>query len=144
MNGLVFIQRQEGCRLDAYLCEAKRWTIGYGHTGPDVKPGLHITQDEADQLFLRDLQRYADGVTLGLNVDVTPDQFSALVSLAYNIGVGAFIRSQVLSLVNAGAVIGAACAFLQWRHVRGKVSPGLLKRRWDECELFLKGAGICI
>lgn len=82
-----FIKIWEGCRLTAYRCPAGVLTIGYGHTGSDVKPGMKITYEQADALFEADIKRFADSVApLFEGVQLSQNQFDALVSLSYNIG----------------------------------------------------------
>ena len=88
--GLVLIQSFEGLRLTAYRCPAGVWTIGYGHTGPDVNPGQRITPAEAEALLRGDLDRFESGVAAAVgNAPTTDNQFAAMVSLAFNIGLGA-------------------------------------------------------
>ena len=130
----------EGCKLTAYLCPAGVLTIGYGHTGPDVKPGQTITQDRARQLLAADLAKFAAGVNELCNGwRITQGMFDALVSFAYNLGLGALAGSTLLRLLRAGDVQGAAKQFDRWNKAAGKVLPGLVKRRAAERDLFLKG-----
>ena len=136
-KGLALIKHYEGCRLEAYLCPAKVWTIGYGHTGPEVKKGMKITQEEAERLLLQDLEKFEFGLHGLLTVQVTQGQFDALVSFAFNLGLGALRGSTLLKKLNVGNVKGAADQFLLWVNAAGKVLPGLQKRRQDERALFL-------
>lgn len=82
-----FIEQWEGFRETAYLCPAGVLTIGFGHTGPDVKEGRVVTYKEAYAMLIEDLKRYASGLAPWVNVKVTEGQYVALMSLAYNIGV---------------------------------------------------------
>lgn len=134
------VARSEGCKLTAYLCPAGVLTIGYGHTGPDVKPGQTITQDRARQLLAADLARFSAGVSnLTPGLRLTQGQFDALVSFAYNLGLGALAGSTLMRLLRAGDVQGAAKQFDRWNKANGRVLPGLVVRRAAERDLFLKG-----
>lgn len=136
--GLALIKAFEGLRLAAYRCPAGVWTIGYGHTGPDVKPGQRITAAEAEALLRGDLDRFESGVERALNgVVTTENQFAAMVSLAYNIGLGGFGRSAVLRLHKAGKFTLAANALLLWVKAGGRSLPGLVRRRTAERALYL-------
>lgn len=140
--GIDLIKRWEGLRLTAYLCPAKVWTIGYGHTTaagvPAVKKGMKITADEAVEILVRDLVAYEAAVMNVLRRSPNENQFSAMVSLCYNIGPGAFARSSVVRKFNAGDLPGAAAAFRLWNKGGGKVLPGLIRRREEEIILFTK------
>lgn len=135
---LKLIKYFEGLRLKTYTCSGGKLTIGYGHTGPDVKPGMTITQAEADSLLLADLSRFESGV-VGLlgGRETTPGQFSALVALAFNIGLSALGKSTLLTFHKAGDFALAADQFLRWNRGGGRVLPGLTKRREAERELYL-------
>lgn len=85
-NGADLIKHFEGLRLKAYKCPAGIWTIGYGHTGPDVTPGKVITKAQADELFNKDIQKFVDRVNKFLTVQVSQNLFDALVSFDYNTG----------------------------------------------------------
>lgn len=137
--GLDLIKSFEGLRLSAYRCPAGVWTIGYGHTGPDVKTGQHITPAEAEALLRGDLDRFESGVNSFLDAAPTTDnQFAAMVSLAFNIGLGAFQRSTVLRQHKAGNRQRAAAAFLMWVKGGGRTLPGLVRRRTAERALYLR------
>lgn len=135
-KGLQIIKDFEGCKLTSYLCPAGVWTIGYGHT-TNVKPGMTITSADAERLLRQDLIRFENAVTQLVKVSVTPNQFSALVSFAYNVGVGALKNSTLLRKLNGKNYRGAADEFLRWNKANGKVLPGLTKRRIAERDLFL-------
>lgn len=134
--GLALIKRAEGLRLDSYRCPAGIATVGYGHTGPDVRIPMTITPGEAERLLHEDVARFETGVSAMIN-GASDNQFSAMVSLAYNIGLGNFATSTVLKRHNARNFMGAANAFLLWNKAGGKVLPGLTTRREDERELYL-------
>ncbi len=127
----------EDCKLTAYLCPAGVWTIGWGHTGPDVHPGLTWTQEQADESLIMDLQRFTDGVDALVVVDLEPEQAAALISLAYNIGLGALASSTLLKRVNERRHDQAALEFPRWNRSKGKVLNGLTRRRKAEATLYL-------
>lgn len=141
-EGIELIKRFEGLRLTAYLCPANVWTIGYGHTSaagaPVVKKGMKITKDEAAEILVRDLVKYEVAVMKALTRNPNENQFSAMVSLCYNIGPGAFAKSSVVRKFNAGDASGAAAAFRLWNKAGGKVLAGLVRRREEEIILFSK------
>jgi lysozyme len=135
-NGISFIEAWEGCRLVAYQDIVGVWTIGVGHTGSDVVRGKRITQAEADAILAADLAKFERTINAEVRVPITQNQFDALVSLAFNIGSGAFRSSTLLRKLNGGDIGGAAKAFLSWNHAGGRVSAGLTKRREAEMNLF--------
>ncbi len=141
---LDIIKRFEGLELEAYLCPADVWTIGYGHTGADVKPGRKITEAEAEDILRKDLRKFEDSVESMIKVDVNENEFGACVSLTYNIGPGNFQSSTVLRKLNAGERAAAADAFEMWNKatVNGEkvVLEGLKRRRAAEKGLFLTPA----
>jgi lysozyme len=143
-EGVALIKRFEGLETEAYQDVAGIWTIGYGHTGPEVGPGMTISEAEAEDLLLKDLDRFERGVAEGVKVPISQTQFDALVSLAYNIGVSAFQRSTALKRLNKGDVEGSAEAITWWNKatVNGKKKPilGLTRRRAAESALFLEDA----
>ncbi len=133
--GLDIVKESEGLRLKAYICPAGVLTVGFGSTGPHVKPGMVITEAEAEQLLLNDLTRFEDAVAKACPV-ATSNQFSAMVSLAFNIGTSAFAGSTLAKKHNAGDYAGAAAEFARWNRGGGKVLPGLTKRRAREAQLY--------
>ena len=134
-EGLDLIRRYEGCKLKAYKCPAGVWTIGFGTT-TGVHEGMQITFMEADKLFRIDVQNVAEAVHKLLEITLTDQQFSAVVSLVYNIGIGAFTHSTMLIRLNENKLSEAAEQFLQWDKIHGMVSSGLLNRRMAERDLF--------
>jgi lysozyme len=139
--GADLIKKYEGCRLKAYKCPAGIWTIGYGHTG-NVKEGQVITQTQADELFDKDIQRFVDGVNRIVKVEINQNQFDALVSFAYNCGLGALEKSTLLKHVNTKLFDLAAIEFAKWNKGGGKVLTGLVRRRADEQALFNKPVSV--
>ncbi|OQS41126.1 lysozyme [Chromobacterium haemolyticum] len=135
-GGIKLIQGFEGLRLKAYQDSVGVWTIGYGHTGPDVTPGQVITQAQADALLARDLERFEAGVARLVKVPLNQNQFDALVCFSFNLGLGALQGSTLLRLLNAGDYAGAAVQFPRWNKAGGKELPGLTRRRAAEQSLF--------
>lgn len=142
-NGVQFIANFEGLRLTAYKAvpTEKYYTIGYGHYGSDVRQGQTITKAKALSMFQNDLKTYVNGVNNSVKVSLTQNQFDALVSLCYNIGVGAFRSSSLVARLNRGDYLGAASEFLLWNKSGGRVLQGLVRRRAAEKALFLSGTG---
>ncbi len=138
-RGLDVIRKSEGLRLNAYYL-AGQWLVGYGHAST-AKKGMTITVDHADLLLLTDVRRAEEGVRRLVAVRLNENEFSALVSLAYNMGVGAFARTEVLRRLNEGDRAGAAQAFryLVSADVKGErtVLAALKRRREAERALFL-------
>lgn len=135
--GKAIIREAEGLRLEAYLCPAGKWTIGYGHTGADVHEGLVISEADADGLLSSDIKWAEEAVSSAVKVPITSNQFSALVDFTFNVGAGNFRSSTLLRKLNAGDVAGAAEEFGKWTKAGGKVLPGLVKRRAAGRDLFL-------
>ena len=131
-SGLNLIKKYEGCRLTSYICPAGVLTIGYGHTGKDVKQNQTITKKKAISLLKKDLARFERHVqSYNYIYEWTDNEFSALVSFAYNIGnidqltaYGTRTRSQIRS------------AMLKYVKANGKTLQGLVKRRKAELKLF--------
>ena len=139
-NGLHLTEQFEGCKLNAYPdpgTGGAPWTIGYGHTGPDVHPGLTITQEQAEELLMQDTQKAAAAVNAKVTGDITQEEFDALVDFVFNCGAGNFAASTLLKKVNAGDIHGAAAEFEKWDMAAGKQMAGLLRRRHAEAEEFL-------
>lgn len=135
--GRELIKRFEGVRLNAYLDSVGIPTIGVGHIA-GVKMGDTVTMQEADDMLSADLRDSEDAVNMNTRIDLTQNQFDALVSLTFNIGGGAFSRSTLLKRLNAGDIQGAADQFLVWNRAGGRRIQGLANRRAAERELFLK------
>lgn len=141
-NCYAMTKTEEGVSLVAYPDPATGgapWTIGYGHTGPEVHKGLVITQEQAEAWLRQDMAHVALHINRMLKVKVTQREFDALCVLAFNIGVGNLESSTLLRLVNEGKYEDAAMQFPRWDHAGGKEIPGLLRRRKDEQALFQAG-----
>lgn len=133
------IKHFEGCSLEAYAdpaTGAEPWTIGYGHTGPEVHPGMTITQDEADALLREDAEKVAKQITPMVHVPLSQEEFDALVCFVFNVGIGNFAKSTLLKKLNAGDYEGAANELPKWNKAAGKVMAGLTRRRNAERDLF--------
>lgn len=139
-KGRALIKAHEGRRLVAYRCPAGVWTIGYGHTSaagaPEVKPGMRITQIEADAILARDLEAFEAGVLALVKGPLTQGQFDALVSFAFNVGLGALKRSTLLKRLNSGQHKAVPAELMKWTRAAGRELPGLVRRRRDEAELW--------
>ena len=134
-KGIALIKEFEGLRLRAYLCPGGVWTIGYGHTA-GVKPGMVIYEAQAEEYLKDDLisfERYLNGLGLALN----QNQFDALISLIYNIGIGNFQKSTLLCKARINANDNSIMdEFLRWVYSKGRVLPGLQRRRLREMKLY--------
>lgn len=132
-----------GVALSAYRCPAGVWTIGWGETD-GVRPGDTCTKEEADRWLCEDLTERTRAVRELCTIDPSPNELGAMVSLAYNIGVGAFAKSTVLRAHNAGSTQAAARAFGLWNMARNPRTktleelPGLTARRAREAALYLQ------
>jgi GH24 family phage-related lysozyme (muramidase) len=135
-DGLELIKSSEGCVLYTYDDGVGVPTIGYGHT-EGVEWGQTITQTQAEELLKQDLNYFEQEVSNLVTVPLTDNQFSALVSFAFNVGIGAFAESTLLRFLNQGDYIGASEQFGRWVNGGGEVMPGLVFRRSLERELFL-------
>ena len=144
INGLDRIKEHEALRLTKYRDQAGKWTIGYGHLirAFESFPGA-ITEEQALGLLVSDLATAESAVNAVVRVPITQEQFDALVSLAFNIGAGAFRGSTVVKRLNAGDAVGAAAAFAMWNKIdqggQLVVSQGLVNRRAAEAQLFIQG-----
>jgi len=136
-SGMDLIKVSEGCKLKSYQDVIGVWTVGYGSTGIHVKPNMTITEEDAEKLLLEDLERFERGVERLAEVDLTDNEFAALVSFSFNVGLGNLEKSTLLVLVNKGKKTEAAEQFIRWNKAGGKEFTGLTKRRLAEKALFL-------
>ena len=140
-RGIELLKTFEGLELEAYQDIAGVWTIGYGHTGQDVQPGMRITEREAEALLRRDLRSRESAVERLSNPPLNQNEFDALVSFVYNVGENAFGRSTARKRLNRGDRLGAADALTWWNKatVSGVLREvmGLTRRRAAEKALFL-------
>ena len=136
-DGIDFICAEEGLRLEAYRDVVGVLTIGYGHTGADVKDGQTITKDQAEALLAADLVKFEKAVDTAVR-NPSQGQFDAMVSLAFNIGVAAFRSSTLVRKFNQGDHRGAGCEFVKWCRAGGAVNTTLQGRRAREMWTFCK------
>lgn len=135
-NGIDFIKKEEGLVLNAYLCPANVWTIGYGHTN-GVKKGDKVTEEQAEDFLVNDLLYSERIVNKMVKVKLNQNQYDALVSFVFNVGSGNFINSTLLKKLNAGANSDEICVELRrWIFSKGRKLPVLVARRQRECELY--------
>ena len=131
----------EGCKLEAYQCSAKVWTIGWGNTfyenGTPVRQGDKITQDRANSLFVFVANKFADEIKKLIKTNLSENQFSALVCFAYNVGTGNLAKSTLLKKVNVNPNDPSISnEFLRWNKAGGKALLGLTRRRTAESKLY--------
>lgn len=140
-SGVNLIKKFEGLRLESYVCPANVLTVGYGHTGEDVTEGMKITPERADKMLRRDLRKFEQAVDLLITVPLNQKQFDALVSFAFNCGIGALERSTLRKRLNnkENPDTVAQEELPKWVKGNGVVLPGLVERRNKEVELFMSG-----
>jgi lysozyme len=152
-NALKAIMHHEGVRLKPYQCPAKLWTIGCGHVIDPNHTKLSVddrkylpcptgwnrtfTMDEVNAILASDLQRFERGVLRYCPSGITQGRFDALVSFAFNVGLGTLQRSTLRQKHNRGEFDGAADEFLKYCKAAGKVLKGLENRRKDERVMYL-------
>lgn len=142
-SALSLIKQFEGCKLTAYPDPGSGgdpWTIGWGATGPGIKRDVTWTQAQADARLVEDVTKFADGVRKAIGTARTTDnQLGAMISLAYNIGLGNFGKSTLLKMHRAGDHTGAAKQFGVWNKAAGRVMAGLTRRRAAEAQIYQGG-----
>lgn len=131
--GLTLLKTLENCKLNAYQDEGGIWTLGWGHTGPEVIKGASCTQEMADALLGKDLAKFYE-LDNFVSEAINDNQYSALICLAYNVGLSAVIKSKTLKLANAGE--SPDVEWLGFDLVNGQKSDGLLNRRKAELGLY--------
>ncbi len=139
-KGIDFIESFETLQLKAYKAvqTEQYYTIGYGHYGPDVEPDSTVTEKEAEQLLkedLADVERAVSNATAGWNLN--QNQFDALVSFTFNVGIRAFRNSTLLKLIKRTTPENVIRAeFMKWKYSGGRVLAGLERRRRAEADLY--------
>ena len=134
-KALELIKQFEGLRLKAYLCPGGVWTIGYGHTA-GVKSGMVITEAQAEEFLLSDIAVFEKAIN-DQNLALTQNMFDALVSFTFNVGVGNFKRSTLLYKIKVNPWDNSIMdEFLRWVYSKGRVLPGLQRRRLAEMKLY--------
>ena len=151
---IKLVKHHEGVRLRPYRCPALLWTVGVGHVIDPTHTAVkyedrknlpipdgwdrQLSMGEVDAILAQDLKRFERGVARLCPAAVNHQgQFDALVSFAFNVGLGNLQRSSIRMRYNRGDIEGAADAFLMWTKAAGRVLPGLVKRRQDERAMFL-------
>jgi lysozyme len=142
-KGTVLLHHFEGLKLKAYKCPADVWTIGYGNTfyegGSKVKQGDTVTKERAIELFNSVTTSFAIQITGTIRASLNENQFSSLVSFAYNVGVANFNKSTLLKKINIDKNDPTIFAeFLRWDKAAGKVLAGLKIRRQAEAKLYFE------
>lgn len=138
-RGINLIKHFEGLELEAYPDPAtggEPYTIGYGHTGPEVELGMKITDLQATNYLINDLLKFEEVVNDKVSVKLEQYQFDALVSFVYNVGPTNFSRSTLLKKLNKEDFEGAEKEFKRWNKANRKVMAGLTRRREAERLLF--------
>jgi lysozyme len=144
-TGAALIKSFEGCHkrhgqvFKPYICPGGVLTIGWGHTnhhGRAFDETAQWTQADCDSAFDEDMEGFAEQVAKLLKVPLKQHQFDALVSFAYNVGIGNLRSSTLLRKLNAGDREGAALEFHRWNRSKGRVLAGLVRRRAAEALLF--------
>jgi len=134
-EGLSLIKKFEGCELEAYLCPAGVWTIGYGHT-KDVKEGDKINKEEADYLLQEEMIEYESYINDFVEVPLEQNQFDALCSWVYNLGPTNLKNSTMLRVLNEEKYADVPQEIKRWNKAGGEVLDGLIKRREAEAKMF--------
>ena len=134
-KGVHLLKYFEGCETVAYQDSVGVWTIGYGHT-KGVYAGMTITQKEADSMLLTELEEYESYVENMVSVELTQEQFDALVVWIYNLGPTNFKSSTLLRKLNSGDYSAVPTEIKRWNKAGGRVLEGLVKRREAEAAMF--------
>lgn len=145
-EGLALIKQWEGLRLKSYEDSGGIWTIGYGHTSaagaPSVYKDMQITEKEAEKILCQDLRECEAAIEKAVAVPLSDEQFAALVSFSYNVGITAFCKSTLLKKLNNGEYEAVPTELQKWTRVGGKRIQGLVNRRAAEAGLWAKGAHV--
>ena len=134
-EGIDLIKHFEGCELESYRCSANVLTIGYGTT-KNVVEGMKISQHQAEELLMKDLEEFEGYVEDLIDVPLEQNQFDALVAWTYNLGPTNLKNSSLRKVLNKGAYDDVAEQIKRWNKANGKVLKGLVRRRNAEAELF--------
>lgn len=133
---LALIRQSEGLKLAAYQDVGGVWTIGYGHTGTDVTPGLKWTEQIADSALGIDAQKACDAVQRLVRVPLTQGQLDALTDFVFNLGQGALQGSTLLRLLNMRQYGEIPAQLERWVYAGGNVQAGLMVRRQAEARMW--------
>jgi len=137
LNGINFIKSHEGWRAQLYLDAAGFATIGYGHLLKPDEDYFLIDKTEGERILKEDLKIAESAVNDFVKVELTQGMYDSLVSFVFNLGVGAFKRSTLLNVLNAGDYESASNELLRWNRAGGEINQGLVNRRRAERNLFL-------
>lgn len=136
-TGLGLIKEHEGLRTSTYIDPVGIPTVCYGHTGRYAKRGATYTEEKCEEILIEDIQKHREGIEKCISADLNQNQWDAVTSFAFNIGVSGTCRSTLVRKLNAGDEIGAANQFPRWVYAGGRKFRGLVRRRHEERELFL-------
>ena len=134
-EGISLIKKFEGCELESYQDAVGVWTIGYGHT-KNVKEGMTISKEQADNMLLNELDEYCEYVEKAVDVTLKQNEFDALVSWTYNLGPTNLNDSTMLKVLNNKDFQEVPNQIKRWNKAGGKVLQGLVRRREAEALLF--------
>ena len=135
-KSIELVKHFEGFESVAYLCPANVWTIGYGRT-KNVKEGDVISEIQAERDLLEELEEFGEQVLSVVDVELNQNEFDALTSWTYNLGVGNLRSSTLLKKLNAGDKNSVPSEMLRWNKANGKVLNGLTRRRQAEADLWV-------
>lgn len=136
-KGIDLIKRFEGFSTTPYEDTAGQNTVGYGHLIKQGEVFDKVTMEQAEGILRQDIAHAEQAINAFVNVQLNQNEFDALISLAYNIGMEAFRSSTLLRLLNSNSRNAAARQFTKWIYAGGKASNGLRNRREQEAQLFL-------
>lgn len=135
MSAADLIKGFEGCKLEAYQDLGGIWTIGWGHTGKDVYPGLKWTQYQADEALDHDILLTQAQIAV-YSPNLSGEALESVTSFVFNLGIGAYRNSTFRTYVDAGNWSAARSEMVKWDHSNGNIVPGLYRRRQAEAALL--------
>lgn len=135
-RGRDLIKQFEGKRSTVYLDSAGLPTVGYGHMDQTMEVGQHYSDEAIEELFNRDISKVESNLTDEIKAPINQNQFDALSSLTFNIGIYNFNNSTLLKLLNQQQYYAVPAQILRWNHIKGRVVAGLTDRREAEARLF--------
>lgn len=140
--GVSSLKEHEGKRNKAYLDPVGIPTICYGHTGPDVRMGMSLSDKQCEELLIKDLWVHDRAMHRCVKIEMTRGQHDAVLDTFFNVGPGKMCKSTLVRKLNAGDFSGAYREFPKWKYAAGKALPGLVRRRKDAQEMFLSGGPV--
>lgn len=135
-NGLELIKEFEGFSATPYVCAGGKVTVGFGHTNTASMKMKPITKRDGEALLKQDLREAEATVERLVKVDLTQNQFDALISFVFNVGAGALAKSTLLKLLNKGNYEAVPAQLMRWNKANGKPLAGLTRRRQAEGVLW--------